>query len=43
MALDSNNNASGGPALRIGPLHKMNVSSNNLSRRFELLLEPPPS
>lgn len=42
MSLYRNNESSGGPALRIGPLHKINVSSNELSRRFERLLNPPP-
>lgn len=43
MALERNEDAAGGPALRIGPLHKMNVSAENLARRFDSLLNPPPS
>lgn len=42
MAWYSDDNSSGGPALRIGPLQKIDVRANNLARRFDLLLDPPP-
>lgn len=43
MALNSNDNFAGGPALRMGPLHKIDVSAEDLARRAHLLLKPPPS
>lgn len=42
IALDRDNEAAGGPALRMGPLQKMNVRANELARRFNLLSDPPP-
>lgn len=42
MALNREEEAAGGPALRKGPLQKIEVSANNLASRFQSLLNPPP-
>lgn len=43
MARQREEDAAGGPALRMGPLQKMNVRAEELATRFERLLEPRPS
>lgn len=42
MARYSEDDAAGGPALRMGPLHKIDVRADDLARRADRLRDPPP-